>query len=147
MLRIGPWNRLALTIQWLNPKYAVHFEPSLLPPNHMPIEFGKVISKRVTPSLEDGKTASTPGVSKNCDICRKELVVSETLRCLDSQCPLQAHILCLARHYLKSDPSHMLPLEGSCPLCHQDYLWADLIRKLKGCYQQESFTLDETVIS
>lgn len=149
MLRVGPWNRLALTIQWLSPKYAVQFEPSLLPPPHMPIAYGKVISKKVAPPQQDGGALSSPSSTstRTCDICYEELVPSEVLHCMEPHCRLEAHIICLARHFLRSDPDRTLPLEGSCPLCHKQYLWADVIRKSKGCYQEENLTLDETTIS
>ncbi|XP_046438035.1 structure-specific endonuclease subunit slx1-like [Daphnia pulex] len=147
MLRIGPWNRLALTIQWLVPKYRVEFETSLLPPPHMPIEEGRVISKKVpSPSNEKVSTKSSSSSAK-CDICHQIMDNDDVLNCINNDCTLKTHILCLASHFLKSEPDHMLPLEGSCPSCHSELLWADLIRKFKGCYQNQNLALDETILT
>ena len=147
MLRVGPWNRLALTIQWLVPKYRVEFEASLLPPPHMPIEEGRVISKKIaSPSKEKGLTASSSSFLK-CDICHRMMDSDDILNCINTNCPLKTHIFCLASHFLKSEPDRMLPLEGSCPSCSCDLLWADLIRKLKGCYQNQNLALDDTILT
>lgn len=145
MLRVGPWNRLALTVQWLAPKYRVEFEPSLLPPPHMPIEEGRVISKKVSSPLKRNVAPSSPETEVfTCDLCPRPLNKDDMLNCLTQGCNLRVHLLCLASHFLKSDPDHMLPLEGSCPNCLNDLLWADLIRKLQGCYQNQSLSLDDT---
>jgi len=132
MLRIGPWHRLALTIQWLIPKYALEFNPALLPPTHMPIEYGPVISKKVSPSAVIGKSFYV------CSVCKQELNDSQMLRCVDSGCSMRAHTICLAEHFLKSEPQRVLPLEGKCPKCSRSFLWADSIRTLKGCYQNKN---------
>ena len=131
MLRIGPWNRLALTIQWLVPKYTLEFDPTLLPPTHMPIEYGPVISKKVSPS------AVTSVLLDVCSVCQLALNDSPVLRCVDCACSMKSHIICLAEHFLKSDPDRVLPLEGNCPSCYRTFLWADSIRMLKGCYQND----------
>ncbi len=149
MLRVGPWNRLALTIQWLVPKYRVEFEPSLQPPPHMPIAEGRVISKKISSPLKEN-TSTTSSSSQSflkCDLCHQLVANKEMLNCLDPNCNLNAHILCLGAHFLKSEPDRMLPLEGSCPKCASELLWADLIRKFNGCYQNRNLLLDETIMS
>lgn len=148
MLRVGPWNRLALTIQWLAPKYRVEFEPSLLPPPHMPIEEGRVISKKVSSPLKGNvATSSTETAVFTCDLCPLPLNSSDMLSCLKRDCNLRVHLFCLASHFKKLDPDHVVPLEGSCPKCFNDLLWADLIRKLQGCYQSQSLSLDDTLLA
>ena len=47
MLILGPWNKLALTVRWLEPKFKVDFPVDLQPPLHMPIVSGPVKSKKV----------------------------------------------------------------------------------------------------
>ncbi|XP_052866995.1 structure-specific endonuclease subunit SLX1 homolog [Anopheles cruzii] len=42
MLRIGPWNRLPLTIRWFADDFHRDFEAGKSPPLHMPICFGRV---------------------------------------------------------------------------------------------------------
>lgn len=144
MLRIGPWNRLGLTVQWLVPKYKVDFPASLQPPVHMPIVEGTVISKNVqlAERIEE-KQLENP----KCHLCLKDIWYDDLLTCVDPKCTLKAHVICLANHCLKSDPNFMLPLNGSCPVCMRDFLWADLIRKSKGCYQNQDLALESTHIS
>jgi len=52
MLRTGPWNRLALTIRWLNQSFTREFVPSLTPPLHMAVAYGPVKSTKVKPGKE-----------------------------------------------------------------------------------------------
>ena len=132
MLNVGPWNRLALTIQWLKPQYALDFCPSLLPPAHMPIQYGPVVSKKAQPAA-----LSTLLSVISCIICG-ESIQDDVLQCLDPECSMRSHLICLSSHFLCREPDRMLPLEGCCPLCNKQYLWADLIRKMKGCYQSYS---------
>ena len=147
MLQVGPWNRLGLTIQWLVPKYRVEFEPLLSPPTHMPIAEGRVISKKISsPSKEPTSSFSSQSLLM-CDLCHQIMNNDEVLTCLNPNCDMNAHIFCLASHFLKYEPHRMLPLEGSCSKCSCEFLWADLIRKFNGCYQNQSFSLDETILS
>lgn len=147
MLRVGPWNRLALTIQWLVPKYRVEFEVSLQPPPHMPIEEGRVISKKVSSPLKEQNLLCSSTCIPRCDLCHQTIENGEVLNCLNTDCTLKAHILCLSSRFLITEPDHILPLEGSCPNCLSELLWADLIRKLKGCYQNENLSLDNTILT
>jgi structure-specific endonuclease subunit SLX1 len=150
MLRVGPWNRLALTIQWLKPQYAIDFDPALQPPTHMPLQYGLVISKKVSAPQEHSSSDVLSPKSLSavfCDVCSKEVAGADIVQCLTSDCRMNSHIECLATHFLKSDPDHVLPLEGSCPVCRQEFLWADVIRKLKGCYQNSNLTLHDTTLN
>ena len=150
MLRVGPWNRLALTIQWLKPQYAQDFDPALQPPTHMPLQYGLVISKRVSAPQEQASAIVSSPTSQSvvsCDVCLKEVVDADFVKCLAPECRMNSHIQCLAKHFLKSDADHVLPLEGSCPVCRQEFLWADVIRKLKGCYQDSNLTLHDTTLN
>ncbi|XP_076334383.1 structure-specific endonuclease subunit SLX1 [Tachypleus tridentatus] len=42
MLRVGPWNRLPLTVRWLKEDSQIDFRADTLPPVHMPITVGPV---------------------------------------------------------------------------------------------------------
>ena len=42
MLLVGPWQRLPLTIRWLNQEYELPFPLGQQPPAHMPIAYGQV---------------------------------------------------------------------------------------------------------
>lgn len=145
MLRTGPWNRLGLTVQWLAPKYKIDFPTLLQPPVHMPIQEGLVISKKV----ELSKITDKDGLLEypDCHICKKPVSKNNELSCVDTSCSLKAHIMCLASHCLKSDLNFILPLDGSCPVCFRDFLWPDVIRKSKGCYQSQDLAFDSTTIS
>lgn len=149
MLRVGPWNRLALTIQWLKPKYEQQFEPALQPPIQMSIQYGLVISKKVSTQEPNSYALSSPKSLRmsSCDVCCKEVASADVVQCLAPDCKMKAHICCLAKHFLKSDGEHVLPLDGTCPVCNQEVLWADVIRKLKGCYQNSNFTLEDTILN
>ncbi|KAM4829352.1 structure-specific endonuclease subunit SLX1 isoform 3-T3 [Thomomys bottae] len=49
------------------------------------------------------------------------------LYCPHSDCPLKAHVICLAEEFLREEPEQLLPLEGQCPCCKNSLLWGDLI--------------------
>ncbi|KAK1889632.1 Structure-specific endonuclease subunit slx1 [Dissostichus eleginoides] len=111
MLRAPPWSRLPLTARWLRQEYRMDFEPSLQPPLHVPIAFGRLVK------------------------------VSEKLSCFHASCGMSGHVICLAKHFLKSEPTHLLPVEGRCPACQSSVLWGSLIRHKHRCFGDlEDFT-------
>ncbi len=65
MLRVCPWNRLGLTVRWLNQEYIQEFPINLSPPLHMPIAFGPIDSSNHL--LEDAHEF-TP-LANNCQLC------------------------------------------------------------------------------
>uniref|UniRef100_A0A3Q3KIL8 GIY-YIG domain-containing protein n=1 Tax=Monopterus albus TaxID=43700 RepID=A0A3Q3KIL8_MONAL len=126
MLRVGPWNRLPLTARWLKQDYRIDFDPSLQPPLHIPIAFGSVRAKKIQ---------ILAGWLRGWQILvRSFLQVSDKLSCFHPYCAMSSHVICLAKHFLKSEPSHLLPVEGECPSCHRSVLWGTLIRHKHGCF-------------
>ncbi|XP_019553010.3 structure-specific endonuclease subunit SLX1 homolog [Aedes albopictus] len=63
MLRIGPWNRLPLTVRWLTDDFHREFEIGKVPPMHMPICFGRV--KKVPKKGKAPKAATTTTQQKS----------------------------------------------------------------------------------
>ncbi|XP_043942867.1 structure-specific endonuclease subunit slx1-like [Protopterus annectens] len=151
MLRAAPWCRLPLTVRWLKQEYRQDFAPHLEPPIHMPIVFGQVRAKAPLRAKEKQKVkensegflgetglsfSSQSAVTKQrCKLCFKKFV-SEVgmLQCFHPGCVMSAHIICLAREFLRKEPGQLLPIEGQCPGCKNNVLWGSLIRFKKGCY-------------
>ncbi|XP_077400238.1 structure-specific endonuclease subunit SLX1 [Vanacampus margaritifer] len=129
MLRVAPWSRLPLTTRWLKWEYKVDFEPALRPPLHIPLAFGgvKVKKQRAVDRCED------PEETSRCFLCKGRVMTSEKLRCVHASCRMCSHVICLAKHFLRREPSHLLPVEGHCPACHRSMLWGNLIRLKQGC--------------
>lgn len=132
MLRVAPWNRLPLTARWLKQEYRLDFEPSLQPPLHIPIAFGIVRAKKKKKQLPS--TEEEEDETGWCVICRGVIKVSEKLSCFHPACSMNSHVICLAKLFLKSEPSHLLPVEGECPACRRSVLWGSLIRHKNGCF-------------
>lgn len=49
-------------------------------------------------------------------------------------------MICLSKKFLQK--GEFIPIEGKCPKCGEIFLWGDLIRKYKGCYENLDITLD-----
>nr|XP_020514607.1 structure-specific endonuclease subunit slx1-like [Labrus bergylta] len=132
MLRVAPWSRLPLTARWLKQEYRMEFEPGLQPPLHVPIAFGSVRAKKMKqPPLPS--SGGEEEETTRCSLCRGRVKVSEKLRCFHPTCSMSSHVICLAKHFLKSEASHLIPVEGECPSCRRSVLWGSLIRHKHGC--------------
>ncbi|KAF3836772.1 hypothetical protein F7725_004236 [Dissostichus mawsoni] len=140
MLRAPPWSRLPLTARWLRQEYRMDFEPSLQPPLHVPIAFGSVrAKKKLQPAGEDEEEQQQE--TSSCFLCKGLVKVSEKLSCFHASCGMSGHVICLAKHFLKSEPTHLLPVEGRCPACQSSVLWGSLIRHKHRCFGDlEDFT-------
>ncbi|XP_048885392.1 structure-specific endonuclease subunit SLX1 isoform X1 [Brienomyrus brachyistius] len=134
MLQVAPWNRLPLTARWLRQEYRLEFEPGLQPPLHVPVVFGSVRAKKQQPPAltEQERGEEVPG--ERCHLCLDTVKAAGRVSCFHLSCQMVAHLVCLAKHFLKSEPSHLLPVEGTCPGCRRSVLWGNLIRHKKGCY-------------
>jgi structure-specific endonuclease subunit SLX1 len=103
----------------------------------MPIAYGPVMSKKIDQS--QGTTSQT-SVQDNevCSLCFEVVHPSEKMSCLSPGCLLAAHVICLAKTFLKGND--IIPIEGHCPACNSHLLWGDLVRKKKGCYSNLTST-------
>lgn len=88
MLRTGPWCRLALTIRWLVQDYRRDFHPTLQPPYHMALAFGRVTAvnrigeKSKCTTQKRGKTVT--GTKKNGSAIRNEEEVEEIVEAVSA---------------------------------------------------------------
>lgn len=97
----------------------------------MPICQGPVISKKIQKNAEGSKDEISQGVGSYCNICFKP-IEGKTLKCLKSICNLNSHVICLSKYFV--DNGDYVPIEGKCPKCAGTFLWGDIIKKFKGCY-------------
>ncbi|XP_061921019.1 structure-specific endonuclease subunit slx1-like isoform X1 [Entelurus aequoreus] len=136
MLRVAPWSRLPLMCRWLKPEYRMDFEASLQPPLHIPVVFGGVRAKKKGLLQPEDELETS-----RCFLCKGPVKTSEKLRCFRLSCGMSSHVICLAKHFLKAEPSHLLPVVGKCPSCWRSMLWGTLIRLKQGCLGDlEEFT-------
>ncbi|KAB5579447.1 hypothetical protein PHYPO_G00195170 [Pangasianodon hypophthalmus] len=110
-------------------EYQLEFEPQLQPPLHIPLTFGCVRAKKKQQQEEQEESRLD-----RCLLCRGIVQTSDRLSCFHPSCKMVCHLICLAKHFLKSDPANLLPVEGECPGCHHSVLWGNLIRHKNGCY-------------
>lgn len=136
MLRSTPFTRLPLTIQWLSDDHFTEFPVERLPPLHMPIRCGRITCKRKTNEI-DLDIVLSQNTIQFCDICDNiiEKPLEQMITCINSCCKLVSHVICLAEVFLKGNENkgQVIPVAGTCPVCHKEFLWGDLIRKKKGC--------------
>ncbi|KAG5852029.1 hypothetical protein ANANG_G00058100 [Anguilla anguilla] len=120
---------------WLDGRaeYQLDFDPGLHPPLHIPVAFGSVRAKKQLQEAP-GEEQLEEQRLETCLLCRETVHTVDRLSCLHHFCQMTSHMICLAKHFLKSEPTHLLPVEGECPGCHHSVLWGSLIRQKKGCY-------------
>lgn len=135
MLRVAPWKSLPLTIRWLSEDLSR--ELPALPPIHMPICYGCVISKKLT---KDDCCEETQQLQQHYCCCCNETIDEQPLVCLKSTCSSTSHLFCLSKRFLKC--GEYIPIDGDCPKCGEIFLWGDLIRKYKGCYGNMDITVN-----
>lgn len=140
MLQVGPWSRLPLTMRWLDDQFGAQYSKNVSPPFHMPITFGKVTSKKPKDTTKkkgsknkkvDEKEEEKEMKLSLCAICKSIVNDEDLITCLQTNCTLISHLVCLAESFTKDDM--ILPVEGCCPICSTSLLWGDLIRKKIGC--------------
>lgn len=102
----------------------------------MAITYGRVAIKKVAENVEENETANGKN-EELCYFCGLSVDWGSKLTCLGQYCNLISHIICLSECFMKNsnEINEILPVEGDCPSCDTHVLWADLIRKKKGCYK------------
>ncbi|XP_014204863.1 structure-specific endonuclease subunit slx1 [Copidosoma floridanum] len=144
MLKVGPWSRLPLTLRWVDDDFGQSHSTQVSPPLHMPIVYGKVVSKKpegASNKTDESEKAKNRGKENEidndaeesvCSICSTWVDKGDRITCIKLSCRLVSHLVCLAESFT-GGTGMILPVEGSCPLCHSEVLWGDLIRKKIGC--------------
>lgn len=116
MLNMGPWNRLPLSLHWLHDR-KLFKEFSL--PEHI--------------SIIDGTSSVTTADTRqliyedDCLFCVKEVEEKDRIVCLNADCSMTSHFVCLAR-YMLGDSYHVIPLSKHCPLCDTDLSWGNIVQ-------------------
>lgn len=125
MLNTGPWNRLMLTVRWLQENYAKEFQSHFIsPPNHVKIVFGTVQAQKLSNDLKIESEASLS--FQLCKICQRSIDLPEILFCID--CSSKFHCVCLAENFLSKSPLfNLIPIAGFCPKCQKSLNWSELI--------------------
>ncbi|XP_023034277.2 structure-specific endonuclease subunit SLX1 homolog [Drosophila willistoni] len=133
MLGVGPWNRLVLTIRWLETDFERKFEEWPLP-HQMEIVSGKVsitASQRKRNDILNPEGSATVIWNSECHLCMQEIRQPERSRlgCTNPSCSLTCHILCLANYLLGNQPGHYIPIDGECPICETHIKWSALLQR------------------
>ncbi|GIY90387.1 structure-specific endonuclease subunit slx1, partial [Caerostris extrusa] len=143
MLKVGPWNRLPLTVQWLDGNYRQEFDISRRPPLHIPVCTGPIQPRKLKSSTEDSDNNADISL-KFCYLCDKIVTKDDKhFICFNRECTEIFHVLCLGRHFLSKDPEggkFLIPVDGFCPKCSTPCLWGDVIRYTTGCYRESQCT-------
>ncbi|XP_011185559.2 structure-specific endonuclease subunit SLX1 homolog [Zeugodacus cucurbitae] len=139
MLNVGPWNRLPLTVRWLESEYECDF--ILKPPPHMEIVNGQVLlPKSQAVRLKKDEEPPKAIWSSECHLCMQRIDDPERSRigCINSLCKLTCHIICLANYILSSDENNRgqyIPIAGECPLCEEKFTWVALLQRKRRMQQ------------
>ncbi|XP_069967212.1 structure-specific endonuclease subunit SLX1 homolog [Bactrocera oleae] len=139
MLNVGPWNRLPLTIRWLESEYECDF--ILKPPLHMEIVSGHVqLPNSQVSRHKNGEKPPKAIWATECHLCMQRIDDPERSRigCTNSLCKLTCHIICLANYILSSDENnrgHYIPIAGECPLCEEKFTWVALLQRKRKIQQ------------
>ncbi|XP_008546837.1 structure-specific endonuclease subunit slx1 [Microplitis demolitor] len=149
MLKVSPWFRLPLTIQWLDLKFSSDYLLKLKFPQHMNIQYGAIEAKKIgwvekqmkkknkingdQDKIDDFEEINCISSFNNCYLCKKNVDLNDRVECVYKNCKLISHIICLGNLFTKNDKK-ILPINGICPSCDKLVLWGDIVRKKLGCY-------------
>ena len=99
-------------------------------------EYISLMDRLAATSTNQVTTSKVSADSKSCSLCNKIISSEKTLTCINEDCAMCCHMLCLSAHFLANEPPfQLLPLEAACPCCQTLLLWGDLIRNSQGFFQ------------
>lgn len=85
------------------------------------------------PHVEKGKNIVEFEREGSCAICRTDLEHDAGIYtiCPNPDCEAVSHLTCLSKHFLSSaDEDALVPIAGSCPSCHAEHKWVDVVKEL-----------------
>lgn len=113
-----------------------------LPPSHITVRHGHVVlNKKKKPEEILSQIPNQPDSPGRCAICRSFVNQCDRVSCLNSECSLHCHLICLSQRFVESN--QYVPIIGSCPSCKQMMLWGDIVRKFKGIADAIALVDDE----
>jgi structure-specific endonuclease subunit SLX1 len=67
-----------------------------------------------------------------CSVCHTDLEHDTGIYtiCPNPGCEAVTHMTCLSKHFLKSEPDSLLPINGTCPSCKTDLQWLNVVKEL-----------------
>ena len=67
-----------------------------------------------------------------CSVCHSDLEHDAGIYtiCPNPGCEAVTHMTCLSKHFLKSEPDSLLPINGTCPSCNTELQWVNVVKEL-----------------
>lgn len=100
-----------------------------------------VLNKKKKPEEILSQIPNQPDSPVRCSICKSFITKCDRVSCLNSECSLNCHLMCLSQRFV--EPGQYVPIIGSCPGCKQIMLWGDIVRKFKGIADAIALVDDE----
>lgn len=111
-----------------------------MPPSHMLIRQGHIVLKKPKKTGDACTQTIDCQTPVKCPLCDRFIDGADRVTCLNADCSLVCHLICLGRRFV--EPDEYVPISGSCPKCHQMMLWSDVVRKFKG-YSDAAVLMDD----
>ena len=118
-----------LKISFTSLLFRFDFQMTKLPPSHMLIRQGHIVLKKPKKTVSDADDEFGSQSPVKCMICDR-FIGEDRVNCTNTDCSLATHLICLSQRFV--EPNEYVPINGSCPKCHQMMLWSDVVRKFKG---------------
>jgi structure-specific endonuclease subunit SLX1 len=131
MLHTDPFSRWPLHFHFCSELIHTLFQEHDAPPKHVRITMGTLecLSMEVAvATIPEGRTL--------CAICNHQIDTKRNedwLHCSQEKCTMFSHLVCLSQEFLRqqSDQKHLIPIQGTCPVCNNDIKWGNLIENMK----------------